>query len=391
MDKCKVCKKCGGCNIDLVNYKETLNEKTNEVKKILKFRIDKNVKVEETIGMENPYNYRNKGKYVFGQDLKTKDVAMGFFKEGTHDIVSTSKCAIQNEVINEVAEYTFSLIKKYKISIYNEDTRKGILRHLIIKYGIKSKEIMVILVTVDAKISRREQIVKELVEKFPNIKTIVQNINDRETNAILGNKNIKLFGNGYIVDYLEKNKFKISPLSFYQVNPVQTEILYNKAIEFANLTGQELVYDLYSGIGTISLFISKKARKVFGIEIVKDAVIDAKENAKLNKINNVEFYAGKVEIVLPKMYQKGKTPDVIFVDPPRSGLDDKTIETLLYIKPRKIVYISCNPYTLGENIDVLNKSYKVTKVQPVDMFPFTTHVETITLMTRCSETAKNEG
>lgn len=376
MEKCKVCKKCGGCNINNVEYKDTLVEKTKYVDNL--FRKNKKVKVLQTIGMENPYEYRNKGKFAFGM---SKEPLLGFYEEGTHKVIDYRNCKIQKNEINEVAEKVLEIAKKYKIAIYNEDTRKGILRHLIVRYGVNTNEIMVVLVTTDVKLSRKNEIVSELLEAFPNIKTIIQNINEKATSAILGVKNIKLYGNGYIIDTLENFKFKISPLSFYQVNSKQTEVLYNKALEFANLTGNEIVYDLYSGIGTISLFATRKARKVYGIEIVTDAVKDAKENARINNIKNVEFYSGKVEIVLPTMRKKGTTPDVIFVDPPRSGLDEKTIRTLLDISAKKIVYISCNPQTLVENIEKLSKKYTLNSVQPVDMFPFTQHVECVCVMT----------
>ena len=239
---------------------------------------------------------------------------------------------------------------------------------------------MIIFVTTNAKMNKREEIIKELLTKFPNIKTIVQNINEKQTNAILGNKNYNLYGNGYIVDYINGYKFKVSPLSFYQVNPVQTEKLYNTAIHLANLSGKEILYDLYSGIGTISICASSKAKKVFGIEVVTDAVKDAKKNAEINNIKNVEFVSGKVEIVLPRLCKIWNKPDVVIVDPPRSGLDIKTLETLKQIKSKKIVYISCNPETLALNLHELGKYYDIKEIQPVDMFPFTRHVEVCTLL-----------
>lgn len=369
-EKCEVQKQCGGCTYLGIAYEEQLKAKTKMVQELISKKVSKEIKVKETIGMENPYNYRNKGKFAFGLD-KNKKPVMGFFEEGTHHIIPFDGCMIQNEIINEVAKYTFELIKKYKISIYNEDTQKGFLRHMVIKYGVKSKEIMIIFVTVNAKMSKRDEIIKELLAKFPNIKTVVQNINEKQTNAILGNKNYNLYGNGYIVDYLNGYKFKISPLSFYQVNPIQTEKLYNKVIELAQLDGKEIVYDLYSGIGTISLCVSKKAKKVYGIEVVTDAVKDAKKNAEINNIKNVEFVSGKVEVVLPRLCKIWNKADVVIVDPPRSGLDIKSLETLKQIKPKKIVYISCNPETLVLNLQELTKFYDVKEVQPFDMFPFT--------------------
>lgn len=379
-DKCEEnCKICGGCNITSNDYKKNLELKTRKLKELLCRVIDRDTKIEDIIKMSNPLGYRNKGKYVFGKD-KNGVTTMGFYEEFTHNIVQIENCKIQDNRINEVASFVYELVKKYNISIYNEDKRKGLLRHLIIRVGKNTNEIMIIFVTTNSKISCRETLIKELILKFPNIKTIVQNINEKDTNAILGDKNIKLYGNGYIVDILGGFKFKISPMSFYQVNSKQTEILYNKAIEYADLTGNETVYDLYSGIGTISIFLSKKVKKVYGIESVTDAVIDAKENTRLNKINNVYFNFGRVENILGKISNHGEQIDTIFVDPPRAGLDKKTIDTIFEILPRKIVYISCNPETLADNIKILSKKYKVKSIQPVDMFPFTSHVECVCVM-----------
>lgn len=371
MNKCSIQNKCGGCKYLNVPYKEQLKEKTELVKRLVA-KLDKNIKVENCIGMKNPYNYRNKGKYAL------KNGKMGFYEEGSHKIVY-ARCSIQKDIINDVAEYTFELIKKYKISIYDEDTRKGFLRHVIIRYGIHTNEVMVIFVTTNGKMYKRNEIIKDLTAKFDNIKSVVQNINERETNAILGNKIIKLYGTDFIIDKIGELKFKISPLSFYQVNPVQMEVLYNTAINYANLKKNDTVYDLYSGIGTISLCVSKKVSRVYGIEIVKDAVSDSKQNAKINNIKNVSFIVGRVEKLLPKLCEKQKA-DVIFVDPPRSGLDSKTIDTILDVKPNKIVYISCNPETLIFNLDKLSKSFDIEKIQPVDMFPFTSHVECVCVL-----------
>lgn len=369
--KCEAFGKCGGCESLNVEYKKQLAYKTFDMIQLFRQKcfFKDTSPIKGIIKMDNPYYYRNKGKYVVGTE-KGKTI-IGFYKEGTHEIVPTTSCKLHNQRINNVAELLLELIQKYKITPYNEDTKRGILRYIVIRYALKTDEMMVIFVTTKAKISRREQIVEELLEKFPNIKTIVQNINEKENSAVLGDVNVRWHGSGYIVDKLGEYKFKISPVSFYQVNPIQTEKLYTKAIEYADLTGKETVYDLYSGIGTISLFASKYAKKVIGIEIVKDAVKDAIENAKLNKVENVKFYAGNVEKLLPQIINKEKRADVIFVDPPRSGLEDKTIETLLEVEAQKIVYISCNPETLAENIIKLKKKYNVKEIQMFDMFPMT--------------------
>jgi 23S rRNA (uracil1939-C5)-methyltransferase len=378
--RCDIYKNCGGCTMQDMDYKKQLEYKTNVVKELFK---QKNIdtKINDCIGMDNPYNYRNKAKYVFGYDKSNKPI-MGFFKEGTHHIIACDNCIIQQEPTNEVAKYIIELVQKYKIAIYNEDSRKGFLRYVIIKYGVHTNELMIVFVTIDSKMHRKDEIIRNLTEKFPNIKTIVQNINEKENNAILGDKNYNLYGKGYIVDYIGEYKFKISPLSFFQVNTVQTEKLYNIAVKYMELTGHETVYDLYSGIGTISLYASKNSKKVYGIEMINDAVKDAIENAKLNKIENVQFLSGKVENVLPKLYKQGSSIDVVVVDPPRVGLDKKTIETIKEFSPNKFIYISCNPETLAENLIELLNEYEVKEVQPVDMFPFTAHVESVVKLVR---------
>ena len=368
---CEIQEKCGGCAYGKMPYAQQLKTKTEYVENQLK-KLTQKVKVNYCIGMENPYNYRNKGKYAF------KNGKMGFFEEGTHKIVY-AKCAIQNEKINQVADYILELVKKYHISIYNEDSGKGFLRHIVIRYGFYTDEIMVIFVTTDGKMYKKQEIVKDLTTKFKEIKSIIQNINVRETNAILGNKSFKMYGSDFIMDKLGELKIKISPLSFYQVNPVQMKKLYDTAIDFAKLTGNEVVYDLYSGIGTISLSVASKAKKVYGIEIVKDAVIDARANARMNNITNTSFMDGKVEELLPKLCNKEKA-DVVFVDPPRSGLDIKTIKTILKVKPKKVVYISCNPATLVRDLKAMECDYDIMKIQPVDMFPFTSHVECVAVL-----------
>lgn len=377
---CSKYKECGGCKFQDKKYEEQLIIKQKNVRRIFESKMDENIFINKVIGMENPYEYRNKGKYAFKFDKKKKKPIMGFYEEGTHKLVCIDKCNIQNPIIDEVAKFTLNLVDKYRIKIYDEDLMKGLLRYLIIKVGTKTNDIMVIFVTTDSKISRREDIVRELTEKFKNIKTIVQNINTKQTNAVLGDRNIKLYGNGYIKDILHKYKFKISPLSFFQVNTIQTEKLYMTAIELAKLDKKEIVFDLYSGIGTISLFLSEYVKKVFGVEVVDEAVKDAKENARINDVKNVNFLLGKVEAILPRMYKSGTIPDVIFVDPPRIGLDRNTIKTLLEILPEKIIYISCNPESLVDNLNILKEKYNINTVQPVDMFPFTGHVEVISVL-----------
>lgn len=378
---CKTFSKCGGCTLRHINYRETLNIKRDIVKNCLYKELHRDVEVKNTIGMEKPLYYRNKLQYPVGYDKDNKPV-MGIYSGRTHNIIETEQnCYIQNEKCSEIAKDIFEFTVKNNIKPYNEQTNKGTLRHIVIRIGIKTNEIMVTLVVNNDKFNNEEEFIEELTKKYPEIKTIVKNYNEKNTNVILGKKNKVIYGNGYIYDMLGSYKFKISPLSFYQVNPLQTEVLYNKAIEYANLTGEETIFDLYCGIGTIGIFASAKAKKVYGIEVVPEAIEDAKENAKLNKIENAEFFVGEVEKILPELIEERKIlADVAFIDPPRKGCDNITIETLLKIMPQKIVYVSCNPATLARDIRLLEEKYELKQVQPVDMFAFTSHVETIAVL-----------
>lgn len=375
--------KCGGCTLRHINYKETLNIKRDIVKNCLYKELHRVVEVNDTIGMERPLYYRNKLQYPVGLNKDGKPV-MGIYSQRTHNIIEIKEnCYIQNEKCSEIAKYIFEFAVENNIKPYNEETNNGTLRHIVIRIGVNSNEIMVTLVVNNDDFNNEDKFVKELTKQYPEVKTIVKNYNSKNTNVILGTKNKVIYGNGYIFDFLGSYKFKISPLSFYQVNPLQTEVLYNKAVEYANLTGKETVFDLYCGIGTIGIFASAKAKKVYGIEVVPEAIEDAKENANLNKVENTEFFAGEVEKILPELIEKRKIlADVAFIDPPRKGCDNVTIETLLKIMPQKIVYVSCNPATLARDIHLLEEKYELKQVQPVDMFGFTSHVECVTLMSR---------
>ena len=324
--------------------------------------------------MGNPYHYRNKAQYPVGID-KAGKVQIGVFAQRTHEIIPMQKCFIQNEIAEKIAFAIYKFMKQKGIEPYNEKEQTGIIRHIVIKVGMRTHEIMCILVVNNKKMPYESQLVDMLVKEY-NIKTVVKNINNKNTNVILGNQNIILHGDGYIYDILGDYTFKISPMSFYQVNPVQAEVLYNIAIEMANLNKEDILFDLYCGIGTIGIFASRYVKKVYGIEIVQEAIKDAKENAKINSIENIEFYAGDVETVFSNLIEKKQVyPDVIIIDPPRKGLDKNTINNILAVQPKKIVYISCNPATMVRDMKLLEESYKVGEIQPVDMFPFTSHVE----------------
>ena len=372
---CELGGKCGGCQLQHMNYKAQLEWKQKKVENCLK-RIGKleNIVVEPTLGMEEPYRYRNKAQYpIRKEDGK---VVMGFFAPRSHRLVPLSDCAIQHVDNARIMEIVRKFLQDNDISIYNEETHKGLVRHLVIKTGYHAEEIMVCLVINGKKLPHSEKLVKALQE-IPQICSIILNHHVEKNNVILGDSCTVLSGKPNIIDSIGPLKFNISPLAFFQVNPLQTEVLYQKALEYAELTGKEIVWDAYCGIGTISLFLAQKAKKVYGVEIVPEAIENAKENAKLNGISNTEFFAGKAEEVIPDLYKKGVIADTIVVDPPRKGCDTKLLETLKAMAPQKIVYVSCDPATLARDLAYLTNEadYQVEKVQPVDMFPHTTHVE----------------
>ena len=377
---CKTYKRCGGCNLRHIRYNETLLIKRNIVQNLVNKNLSSKPKVQETLGMDKPYNYRNKAQYPVGQDKGNKPI-IGVFANRTHEIIPIENCLIQDEKTEEIAKFIINYFSENNISVYNEETRNGLIRHIVTKIGKKTNEIMVIIVINGDEIPNEKEFVKVLTQNFPKIKTIVKNINKNNTNIILGKKNINLYGDGYIKDKLGDLIFKISPLSFYQVNPVQAEKLYKIGIESANITKEDIVFDLYCGIGTISLFMAKYAKKVYGVEIVEEAIKDAKENAKLNSIENTEFIAGDVEEVLNNLINNKKIiPDIVMVDPPRKGLDNISIQNIIKIKPKRMIYISCNPATLVRDLKELEKIYEIKEIKPVDMFPFTSHVEVCALL-----------
>ena len=377
---CTTYKRCGGCNMRHIKYEETLEMKQNAVQSLVNKTLKNKIQVKPTIGMKNPLYYRNKAQYPLGIN-KNGEPVIGVFANRTHEVIPMEKCLIQNLISEEIAKTVLEFIKKNKISVYNEKTIKGLFRHIVIKVGIKTNEVMCILVINGKQIPKENELVEILTKKYPNIKTIVKNINTKNTNVILGKENINIYGNGYIEDKLGEYTFKISPLSFYQVNPIQAEKLYNIGVDAAKITKNDTVFDLYCGIGTISLFMAKYAKKVYGVEIVEQAIEDAKENAKINNVNNTKFIAGDTEIILDDLINnKNIVPDVIMVDHPRKGLDNKSIDNILKIKPDRFVYISCNPATLVRDLAKFEEIYDVKEIQPVDMFPFTGHVECVAVL-----------
>lgn len=379
-EDCATYKRCGGCNLRHIDYEETLNMKQKVVQNLVNKSLKNKIEVKPTWGMGNPYYYRNKLQFPVGKD-KDGNAIVGVFANRTHEIIQLEECMIQERKATQIAKDVVNLINKYRVSVYDEKKHTGLIRHIVIKTGFRSREVMVILVINGEELPFQNEIAKELTEKYNEIVSVVLNINKKNTNVILGEKNINILGNGYIEDFLGEYSFKISPLSFYQVNPVQAKALYNIAIENTEISKQDTVFDLYCGIGTITLFASKYAKKVYGVEIVEQAIKDAKENAKMNNIENVEFIAGDTEKILTDLIENKKIiPDIVIVDPPRKGLDNTTINNILKIKPKKVTYISCNPATLTRDLSILEDLYEIKMIQPVDMFPFTSHVECVSVL-----------
>lgn len=375
---CDSFKKCGGCMLQHMDYDYQLELKTSIVNNTLN-KIGLEVKTEHCIGMGIPVYYRNKAQYPFGYDKENNKV-MGFYKERSHEIVPLNNCYIESKVSTQIAKYILNLAKELNISLYNETDKKGILRHSIIKIGYHTSEIMVILVCTKNDFENLDKLVYSLTHKFDNIKTVILNINKDDTNVIQSNENQILFGDGTIHEHIGKYLFKISPNSFFQVNSKQVELLYHLVKDFADIDKKDIVFDLYCGAGTIGIFIAENANKVYGIELVKDAVKMAKENADINNVDNIEFICGDVEDKIDELINKNINPSIIILDPPRKGLSDKTVEKVLELLPKKIVYVSCNVSTLARDLNILKQYYLIDIVQPVDMFPQTYHVECVSLL-----------
>ena len=380
---CAIYKRCGGCKLQHASYKAQLDFKWDRVKDCVSKigKLDPTI-VKYPLGMENPWRYRNKVQLPIG--LINGEVKIGFFAPRSHDIIDMESCLIQDEIGDKVVKLTREWIEKFNIRPYNVDgeyDEKGIVRHIMIRRGFTTNEVMIVLVTNGENLPYKEEFVDLMVKNIPGIKSVIQNINSKKTNVILGLESKTLWGEDTISDYIGDFRFNISPLSFFQVNPIQTEVLYGKALEYANLTGNEEVFDAYCGTGTITLFLSQKAKKVYGVEIIPQAIDNAWINAKENKVENVEFFVGESEVVIPDLINKGVKADVVVVDPPRKGCDKKLLDAITNIDAKKIVYVSCDPSTLGRDLQVLEENgYKTLEVQPVDMFPNTAHIENVALL-----------
>lgn len=381
--KCEFARQCGGCQLQALSYDQQLVFKTNKVKGHLE-RIGgfTDIPMEPIIGMDELFHYRNKAQFPVGRNKEGK-IVTGFYAGRTHNIIENRDCALGVAENKEVLDRVIAHMEKYEIEPYNEATGKGLVRHVLIRYGYFTKEVMVCLILNGNKIPKEEQLVKSLCE-IPGMTSITINVNKKHSNVILGEEIRLLWGQEYITDRIGDISYQISPLSFYQVNPMQTQKLYAKALEYADLHGEETVWDLYCGIGTISLFLAQKAKFVRGVEIVPAAIENAKENAKLNGLENTEFFVGKAEEVLPREYKKnGVYADVIVVDPPRKGCDETLLETMVEMNPERIVYVSCDSATLARDLKYLcERGYELRKVCPVDQFGMTVHVETVVLLSQ---------
>ncbi len=371
--KCKICTSCGGCQYQQINYKKQLEYKTNRVKNAIKRIAKIDTKVNDCIGMKDPYHYRNKIQVPFAKDKKG-NVVYGFYKENSHEIIPTKECMIEDKRAASILWDIKELIKKMGIPTYNEDNGRGILRYVLIRTSYHYDELMVVLVTSMLNFPGQRNFVDALIKLHPEITSIVENVNSRHTNVILGNKEKILYGPGFIKDDILGLTFEISPSSFFQVNPEQVEVLYKTALDLIDINKEQVVLDAYSGVGTIGLIASKNAKKVISVEIVKDAHKNAIENAKRNNISNIEFHCGDAGEFI-NSYDGDL--DIVIMDPPRKGSDEKFLSTLINKKVPQIIYISCDPETLARDLEYLKQSYDVTYIQPVDMFPMTAHVETI--------------
>ncbi len=385
--RCQFHKQCGGCQIQALSYEKQLEFKQNKVRNHL-IRIGKfdekliDSIMEPIVGMEDPYYYRNKAQFPIGADKDSNPIT-GFYAGRTHTIIANTDCCLGNQKNERILQVILFYMRKNQVLPYQEESGNGLVRHVLIRIGHKTQEIMVCLVINGQELPFSEQLIKELC-KLDGMTSISISINTEKTNVIMGKEIQTLWGKSYITDYIGDIKFQISPLSFYQVNSIQTEKLYGLAMEYAGLQGEEIVWDLYCGIGTISLFLSQKAKKVYGVEIVPQAISDAENNAKINQIENVEFYIGKAEEVLPQQYEeKGIYADVIVVDPPRKGCDEQCLQIMLKMQPKRIVYVSCDSATLARDLQILcEKDYRIERVRAVDQFSHTVHTEVVCLLLR---------
>jgi 23S rRNA (uracil1939-C5)-methyltransferase len=375
---CPVYEECGGCQLQHLKYSQQIKEKRDIVIQSLerhtRLAVDK-LDIRETIGMEDPWGYRNKSSFqLAGRDGK---VLAGLYGLNSHQLINIEHCAVQHSQTNEAVNAVKKILEELKITIYNEKTRKGIVRTIVTRVGVQSGQLQIVLITNQSELPKKEQIIEEIQKRLPNVKSIVQNINEQKTSLIFGEETLPLAGEEFIQETLGDLQFELSARTFFQLNPVQTIKLYNEVKSAAALTGHERIVDAYCGVGTIGLWLADQAAEIRGMDVIPESIDDAKKNAKRHGFTNTKYVPGKAEEVLPKWVKKGWKPDVIVVDPPRTGLDGQLIQTILQTAPEKLIYISCNPSTLAKDIQMLSSKYEVKYIQPVDMFPQTAHVECV--------------
>jgi 23S rRNA (uracil1939-C5)-methyltransferase len=375
---CPVYEECGGCQLQHLQYSQQLKEKRDIVIQSLErhTKLDINqLDIKETMGMEDPWNYRNKTQFQVGQ--KDGQVLAGLYGLNSHRLINIEQCVVQHPQTNQAIEVVKDILQKLHISIYNEKSRKGLVRTIVARVGIQTGELQIVLITAKNELPKKDQLIKEIQKRLPDVKSIMQNINGQKTSLIFGDETINLGGKDFIQETLGELSFELSARTFFQLNPEQTVKLYNEVKKAAALTGKEKIVDAYCGVGTIGLWVANQAAEIRGMDIIPESIEDAKKNATRHGIKHAQYVVGKAEQVLPKWAKEGWKPDVVIVDPPRTGLDQQLLSTILKVKPKKVVYVSCNPSTLAKDISVLGGKYKVEYIQPVDMFPQTSHVEAV--------------
>lgn len=376
---CPVYEECGGCQLQHLDYRQQLVEKKDIVKQSLERHTKLNVEkldIRDTLGMENPWNYRNKSQFQVGQ--RDGKLLAGLYGINSHKLVDIQHCAVQHSATNKATSTVKKILQDLKVSVYNEKTRKGIVRTIVARIGVKTEELQIVLITSQRELPYKDEIVARIKQALPEVTSIVQNVNGQKTSLIFGDETRLLEGREFIQETLGELEFELSARTFFQLNPEQTVNLYNEVKEAAGLTGVEKVVDAYCGVGTIGLWLADGAEEIRGMDVIADSIEDAEKNAERHGISHATYVVGKAEQVLPKWAKEGWKPDVLVVDPPRTGLDQQLLNTILKVKPKKIVYVSCNPSTLAKDISVLVSKYKVGYIQPVDMFPQTSHIESVT-------------
>ncbi|MEK3988781.1 23S rRNA (uracil(1939)-C(5))-methyltransferase RlmD [Robertmurraya sp. FSL R5-0851] len=376
---CPVYEECGGCQLQHLDYRQQLVEKRDIVKQSLERHTKLNVEkldIRDTLGMENPWNYRNKSQFQVGQ--RDGKLLAGLYGINSHKLVDIQHCAVQHSATNKATSTVKKILQDLKVSVYNEKTRKGVVRTIVARIGVKTEELQIVLITSQRELPHKDEIVASIKQALPEVTSIVQNVNGQKTSLIFGDETRLLEGREFIQETLGELEFELSARTFFQLNPEQTVNLYNEVKEAAGLTGVEKVVDAYCGVGTIGLWLADGADEIRGMDVIADSIEDAEKNAERHGISHATYVVGKAEQVLPKWAKEGWKPDVLVVDPPRTGLDQQLLNTILKVKPKKIVYVSCNPSTLAKDISVLVSKYKVGYIQPVDMFPQTSHIESVT-------------